>query len=685
MPEQWMLRFRRVAALNPNQPTTPDHREMSETVFQALLEGRLEDVEDQLEDFDEGDHVQGLLLTFKEAPIRALALAAVCKALPTEEHSAAIIQPGAITLITCRPAALGLEVGWALKRLLLADIPDAKFDLTVGVLTDQERRSAACMIEKGLENALSSRTAQVLITPEAEPVPPRFAPFLHAPIPVGPLDRDMLATALSVSTGQECEAADLPDDAALRALGLDGLRLALRFETLDQIMAELHRLARKVTARTSGITLDHIAGYGEAEEVGRRLVADLHAWASGEVRWEDMTRSVLFHGEPGTGKTFLVRAIAGSAGLPLITGSFATWQAAGHLGQMLREMRRTFEDARAAAPCLLFVDEIDAAGDRGSKDLHAENYRRQVINGFLELMDGAAGRDGIAVIAACNDIGALDSAILRPGRIDRIVAVPRPGRAAVERILSYHAGDLLTGEEIQSLARQATGKTAADLDAAVREAKSQARALRRPVSIADVAAALSLESEDLDLLWRVAVHEAGHAIVAIRLRRGRISKIRIGVGGGQIYLNPHARIVTADDIKDHVTFLLAGRAAEELLLGEASIGAGGAPESDLALATETALRLELAFGLTDHALIYHPDPMSSGMRDPAARRRADVRLRDGMKRAMQILREEEPLLRRLATTLCQERVLEPGPDELGLEGQLMSHRSSEGASSEGWR
>ncbi|QIR85115.1 hypothetical protein [Paracoccus sp. AK26] len=87
----------------------------------------------------------------------------------------------------------------------------------------------------------------------------------------------MLAAALSVSTGQECEAADLPEDAALRALGLDGLRMALRFETLDQIMAEMHRLAKKIAARTSSVTLDHVAGYGEAEEVGRRLVSDLHA------------------------------------------------------------------------------------------------------------------------------------------------------------------------------------------------------------------------------------------------------------------------------------------------------------------------------------------------------------------------------------------------------------------------
>lgn len=678
MPEQWISRFRRVAAIDPQHPAPPPHREMSETVFQALLEGRLAEVEDELEDLDDNPWAQSLPLTFSEAPVRAVALAAVCKALPTAEHSAELTRPGEITLIRCRPAGLASEVGWALKRLLLSDNPEGKFDVTVSVQGDQARGSAPCMIERCLENTLVTRTAQILVSCDAG-IASRFADLLPAPVSVGPPDRDVIAAALSVSTGQWCEAADLPDESALRALGLDGLRLALRFETLDQTIAELRRVATKVSARTSSVTLDHVAGYGEAEEVGRRLVSDLHAWALGEVRWEDMTRSVLFHGEPGTGKTFLARAIAGSAGLPLITGSFASWQSAGHLGHMLREMRRTFDEAREAAPCLLFVDEIDAAGDRGSKDLHAENYRRQVINGFLELMDGAVGRAGVAVIAACNDIGALDPAILRPGRIDRFVQVPRPGRAAVDRILTYHAGGLLGPEEIRSIARLATGRTAAELDGAVREAKGIARALRRPLSAGDVAAALGFEDEDPELLWRVAVHEAGHAIAAVRLRRGRISAISIGISGGHVRLSPPARIVTAKDMREHISFLLAGRAAEELVLGEASIGAGGGPESDLALATEMALRLELAFGLTDHALIYHPDPVFISERDPAVRNRANLRLREGMQRATDLLREEETLLRQVAKVIYRERVLEGDPDEPDLGARLMalSHPENE--------
>ncbi len=674
MHDSWLTRFRRSLLLVADYRSTSDCTEMSEHVFQALIEGRLSEVEHELDNMEEDfDHYSVSSITLSEAPIRVIALAALCKALPPDEEFATMARPGSITLITCRPHGIANEVAWALRRLLSNAAPGSKFDVTVTCASEGPRNAGQNKVESAIDAALGGIDARILIVNGPEAVPPRFAALLPESLVVGPPDREMIAVAVTVAAGSgtPCGADELPSDAALRRIGIDGLRMALRLRGLPEIVGELHRLADRVAAHAGQVTLDDISGYGEAEEVGRQLVSDLRAWSQGEIGWTDMTRSVLLHGEPGTGKTFLARAIAASAEVPLITGSFAAWQAAGHLGDMLREMRRTFSEARDLAPSVLFIDEVDAAGDRGAKDRHAENYRRQVINGFLELMDGVAARDGVAVIAACNDLDALDPAIRRPGRIDRIVRVPRPGRAAVEKILTYHAGDVLRPEEIRSLARLATGRTAAELDGAVREAKGLARALRRPLSARDVAAALGLEDEDPNLLWRVAVHEAGHAIVAARLRRGVIGAIRVGTDGGHVHLDPPAPNLTAGDIADHIAFLLAGRAAEEMIFAEASIGAGGRPDSDLAMATDLSLRLELAYGLTEHGLLYHPDPARAGLGDPATRQRADQRLNAGRSLATAILRKEEQRLRKLAQFLCQERVLEATPAERDLSGRLM--------------
>ena len=231
----------------------------------------------------------------------------------------------------------------------------------------------------------------------------------------------LIAAALSLRGGAAAHLRTrLPDDAALRALTPGQLRFALRHRIRDRQITELHRIAR--SDRSKAPNLDDIGGYGEAEAAARRLVADLADWSAGRIAWGDMTRSLLFVGPPGTGKTWLARAIAGSAGVPLIEGSLAAWQATGHLGDMLRAMRASFAQAQAAAPAVLFLDEIDGAGDRGSDDSHARTYRRQVINALLELLDGAGRTPGLVVLAACNDVVALDPAIRRPGRPGRRAA-----------------------------------------------------------------------------------------------------------------------------------------------------------------------------------------------------------------------------------------------------------------------
>jgi cell division protease FtsH len=131
------------------------------------------------------------------------------------------------------------------------------------------------------------------------------------------------------------------------------------------------------------------------------------------------------------------RKINSSGGIPLISASFARWQACGHLGEMLRAMTDTFAEAIAAAPCVLFIDEIDAAGSRDSGERQNGSYRRQVVNGFLEQIDIAMRAEGVLIVGACNNVSALDPAILRLGRFDSLVELPLPGRDELTTMLMH--------------------------------------------------------------------------------------------------------------------------------------------------------------------------------------------------------------------------------------------------------
>ncbi|MET4130648.1 hypothetical protein ACSSV6_004005, partial [Roseovarius sp. MBR-38] len=186
-----------------------------------------------------------------------------------------------------------------------------------------------------------------------------------------------------------------------------------------------------LTDRKDVPRLEDMAGDSPALLAARRMVADLLLWKAGQVAWSDLSRSTLFYGPPGTGKTWLARAMGASAGIACVTGSFAEWQAAGHLGDMLREMRKTFAEARSRAPCILFIDEIDAVGSRASRDPHNSNYRTQVINGFLGEMNAIALQEGVIVVGACNFIDRIDPAVLRAGRFDLKIKVPLPDAAGL--------------------------------------------------------------------------------------------------------------------------------------------------------------------------------------------------------------------------------------------------------------
>ncbi|WP_273501122.1 AAA family ATPase [Paracoccus sphaerophysae] len=477
-----------------------------------------------------------------------------------------------------------------------------------------------------------------------------------------------------VSAGSDAEASvglcpdlRLPDAAALAHLSDDDVLVALRAGTAAEAAAALRARVR-LRAATAAPTLDDIAGYGEAEAAARRLVADLGRWARGEVPWRDMTRSLLLEGEPGTGKTFLARAIGSSAGVPFHASSLAEWQAAGHLGDTLRAMQTVFAAARAQVPAILFIDEIDSLGTRGGRDTHGSSYRAQVINAFLAEVDGVRDMEGVVLIGATNDAAALDPAIIRPGRFDRTVRVPRPGPAAVRKILAHHLRDDIPADDLEHIVPLASGLSAAGIDAAIREARSRAREAARPFAVADLEAVLQPAlAHSAERVWRIAVHEAGHVVVALRLTDAVPRRITATPRGGSVEFDWPAPPATRAEIEARLAVHLAGRAAEEVILGEPSAGAGGDDASDLARATDLALRLETQFALGASGLLYRTDPAAAVRTDPKLAVRVAAHLEAALARAKEVVRNETATVRRIATELIARRVID-GEEIRNLQG-----------------
>ena len=448
--------------------------------------------------------------------------------------------------------------------------------------------------------------------------------------------------------------AALPEPSLLARLDTVQIALALRFGSGIDI-------AERLTALTGpagdGPRLDVGFGDGPAVQIARRLVADLGAWRRREIEWSECSHSLLIYGHPGTGKTWLARAMANAAGIVCVEGSFSQWQSAGHLGDMLREMRQTFGLARRAAPAILILDEIDAAGSRSGDDRHNLNYRTQVINAFLAEMDALATVPGLIVVGACNHPDRLDPAITRAGRFDVKVEMPMPASDAILAVLRLHLGGDFPEDALELLARQAVGHSLASIDAAIRAARSEARHAGKPLDLLLLREQLRLppEEDDRAVLWRYAVHEAGHTIVSAALRLGTIQRMSISRNGGEVASRPVIGHGLLADIEAEICHDLAGRAAETLIFGDASAGAGGPASSDLSQATRRALAIETSWGLGDLGPLWMSTPETLLLTDDKLRARVRARLEAAQERAGNILAAQRANLLGLAEALLEKR------------------------------
>lgn len=314
-------------------------------------------------------------------------------------------------------------------------------------------------------------------------------------------------------------------------------------------------------------------------------------------------RGVLLSGEPGTGKTLLARAIAGEANVPFFAASGSDFSGI-IVGLGVAKIKEIFEMAKRNAPCILFIDEIDAIGQRRSTGSYNDQDREQTLNQLLIEMDGFANDTGIIVIGATNRPDMLDSALLRPGRFDRQVYIELPDLAGRRAILDLYAKKIKVGDDvnIQDVARGTTGFSGADLENLLNEAALHAvRNGRTAIAHADIEEARDkilmgprktrkMRPEDIKL---TAYHEAGHAFISQMYAdiTDPIHKATIVPRGRALGMVQHLPIddkvsMTIAEVRANLSIALAGRSAEEVFFGANKITTGA--ESDIAMATRLA-------------------------------------------------------------------------------------------------
>ena len=597
-------------------------------------------------------------------PLRdVILLARLAATFRTAETWEATLQPGALTVV------VGLEPTLSLGKLLTAAmLPNG------WAIQSRAPRSAPHPVLQLPDRPVMEKELERLLQHPA-PILLPVAKQEHLPALVGAgetgerilflekVNADILLFALSVShsaTGRidaDSVRALLPNDESLATLEVGQLAMACRAPTAREVAERISLMTK--TAPAAEVAREHsvpviIDGTTPAHQAVRNIVEDLAAWQAGDLNWSEMSRSLLVHGAPGTGKTYLARQLSEAAGVALVEGSFANWQATGHLGHMLAAMTKCFDTAVAKAPCVLFIDEVDAAGSRFDGDQHGMSYRTQVVNGFLQQIDRLARTPGVILIGACNQLGRLDPAITRPGRFDQIQRMPLPSLADIRLILRKGLADTLPENEIDSLARAATGKTPAELDAALRAATADARRQQLPMSSDLLRRHLGIDRPDPALLRRIAVHEAGHALAAELLVPGSVVKLSLSDRDGRTERRSTFVELTVEEIESELLILMSGRAAERLVLGTISGGAGGDPESDLALATGLVLQMDRELGLGRHGDGWL-GPADMHRLTEGEKQRVRAKLSQAMNHAAKLLTPHIDQLRELAAALIDVR------------------------------
>jgi len=371
--------------------------------------------------------------------------------------------------------------------------------------------------------------------------------------------------------------------------------------------------AKVYVPSTQGIHFSDVAGEDEAKESLAEIVDYLHNPKKYSDVGASMPKGVLLVGPPGTGKTMLAKAVAGEANVPFFSMSGSEFVEM-FVGMGASKVRDLFSQAKEKAPCIVFIDEIDAIGKKRDGQLSSNDEREQTLNQLLTEMDGFEENIGVIILAATNRPETLDPALTRPGRFDRRVPVELPDLAGREAILKVHAKKIKTADDVNfhTIARMASGASGAELANIINEAALRAVRNNRTVvteadleeSIETVIAGYQKKNAVLsdDEKKVVAYHEIGHAlVVAMQSHSAPVQKITIiprtsGALGYTMQVDQGDKyLLTKQELENKIATFTGGRAAEELVFGEVTTGAS----NDIEQATKLARAMITRYGMSD--------------------------------------------------------------------------------------
>ncbi len=465
--------------------------------------------------------------------------------------------------------------------------------------------------------------------------------------------------------------------------------------------------AKMLTEKHGRVTFDDVAGIDEAKEDLEEIVEFLRNPQKFSRLGGKIPKGALLVGPPGTGKTLLARAVAGEAGVPFFTISGSDFVEM-FVGVGASRVRDMFEQAKKNAPCIVFIDEIDAVGrSRGVGYGGGNDEREQTLNQLLVEMDGFEANEGIIIVAATNRPDVLDPALLRPGRFDRQVQVPNPDIKGREKILGVHARKTPLGADVdlRIIARGTPGFSGADLANLVNEAALMAARIgRRVVTMDDFEQAkdkVMMGAERRSMVMTedekklTAYHEAGHAVVGLNVpQHDPIHKATIiprGRALGLVLSLPERDQLSVSWTKytSKIAMAMGGRVAEELVFGKENVTSGAA--SDIQQVTRIARAMVTQFGYSDElGMVDYANEQQSylgnyqggGNVSPETQRKIDDKVKElvneGYETAKRILTEKEGDLKRLAEGLLEYETL-TGPEIMKvINGEALGRDDDDG-------